>query len=514
MTEAQSEVTLPPAPLDGTTSSSSSGRESRERTKEKDRRRERSRSRDRRSSRGDGEKERSSRSHRRSRSKSRERSSKSSAPKAKSRSPSPIRWKKRRKSLWDKAPTGFDTDASLKPINTDKNAQSRQARRLYVGNLPPGTSDLEVAEFFNHAMSTSKVVKDDNPEPVIAVQMNPVQNFAFLEFTCTEDASAGMAFDGVAMKGYSLKIRRPKDYKPEYEINGIGQRLLMGGIISTNVEEGPNKIFIGGLPSYLTEEQVKELVAAFGQLKSFNLVKDSATGNSKGFAFFEYLEGEITDRACAGLNGMKLGEKTVLVQRANIGAKHQQPKGTGESVLCNPTALHFLNLGMPIAAATALLNININDPGSPTTVVQLINIVSPEDLGEEGDYDEILDDIREECKKYGTIESIYIPRPPKRGRDDDGNPTPIVEPMWGVGRVFIEFKRPEEAFKAQQDLGGRRFAGHTVISGFYPEDRYIRKDFLPDREEEMVFVEAFKKRQQEKEFARELESDEEDEEAH
>jgi len=308
-----------------------------------------------------------------------------------------------------------------------------------------------------------------------------------------------------------VKIRRPKDYKPEYETNGIGQRLLMGGIISSNVEEGPNKIFIGGLPSYLTEEQVKELVAAFGHLKSFNLVKDSATGNSKGFAFFEYLDGEITDRACAGLNGMKLGEKTVLVQRANIGAKHQQPKGTGESVLCNPTSLHFLNLGMPIAAATALLNININDSGTPTCVVQLFNIVSPEDLSNDGDFEEILDDIREECKKYGSIVSIYIPRPPVRGRDEDGNPSPIVEPMWAVGRVFIEYKKVEEAFKAQQDLGGRRFAGHTVISGFFPEDRYIRKDFLPEREEEMVFVEAFKKRQQEKEFERELESDDDEE---
>jgi len=29
------------------------------------------------------------------------------------------------------------------------------------------------------------------------------------------------------------------------------------GIVSTNVPDSPNKIFIGGLPSYLNEEQVK-----------------------------------------------------------------------------------------------------------------------------------------------------------------------------------------------------------------------------------------------------------------
>jgi len=133
------------------------------------------------------------------------------------------------------------------------------------------------------------------------------KQFAFLEFSCPEDSTAGMGFEGVIMNGQALKIRRPKDFKAE--VDNSGAIVPYSNVVSTNVEEGPNKIFIGGLPSYLTEEQVKELVSAFGQLKSFNLVKDSTTGNSKGFAFFEYADGDITDRACAGLNGMKLGEK-------------------------------------------------------------------------------------------------------------------------------------------------------------------------------------------------------------
>jgi len=166
---------------------------------------------------------------------------------------------------------------------------------------------------------------------------------------------------------------------------------------------------------------------------------------------------------------------------------------------------------MPIAAAAHILNIDINDPGPPTTIVQLINIVSPEELTNDNDFEEILEDIREECRKYGNIVSMYIPRPPRRERDADGNFLPIREPWWGIGRVFIEYKKPEEAFKAQQDLGGRRFAGHTVVSGFFPEDRYFRKDFLPDEEEEYAFVEMFKRQQVEKEFLREAEEESDDE---
>jgi len=143
--------------------------------------------------------------------------------------------------------------------------------------------------------------------------MNHEKSFAFVEFSNVEDSNAGMNFDGITLQGQALKVRRPKDYKAESEV--VAEQALpvpmmpssnVPGVISTNVQEGPNKIFIGGLPSYLNEEQVKELLASFGVLKSFNLVKDSVTGNSKGFAFFEYNDPNITDRACMGLNGMKL----------------------------------------------------------------------------------------------------------------------------------------------------------------------------------------------------------------
>ena len=53
------------------------------------------------------------------------------------------------------------------------------------------------------------------------------------------------------------------------------------GVVSTVVPDSANKVFLGGLPNYLNEDQVKELLTSFGQLRAFNLVKDSATGLSK-----------------------------------------------------------------------------------------------------------------------------------------------------------------------------------------------------------------------------------------
>jgi len=37
-------------------------------------------------------------------------------------------------------------------------------------------------------------------------------------------------------------------------------------------------------------------MSSFGQLRSFNLVMDTSTGMSKGFAFCEYLDPLVTDQ--------------------------------------------------------------------------------------------------------------------------------------------------------------------------------------------------------------------------
>jgi splicing factor U2AF 65 kDa subunit len=86
-----------------------------------------------------------------------------------------------------------------------------------------------------------------------------------------------MALDGIIFLNGPLKIRRPKDYGGEQIMTGIH----VPGVVSTNVPDSINKIFIGGLPAYLNEEQVQELLTSFGDLKAFNLVRENNNGPSK-----------------------------------------------------------------------------------------------------------------------------------------------------------------------------------------------------------------------------------------
>lgn len=76
-----------------------------------------------------------------------------------------------------------------------------------------------------------------------------------------------MELDGTMLDDVKLQVARPKDFvgiDPELATMGLS---AMGG-------DSPNKLFIGGLPTYLNDEQVMELLKSFGELKSFNLVKE------------------------------------------------------------------------------------------------------------------------------------------------------------------------------------------------------------------------------------------------
>ncbi|XP_075771286.1 splicing factor U2AF 65 kDa subunit isoform X2 [Pelodiscus sinensis] len=344
------------------------------------------------------------------------------------------------------------------PVPVVGSQMTRQARRLYVGNIPFGITEEAMMDFFNAQMRLGGLTQAPG-NPVLAVQINQDKNFAFLEFRSVDETTQAMAFDGIIFQGQSLKIRRPHDYQP---LPGMSENpsVYVPGVVSTVVPDSAHKLFIGGLPNYLNDDQVKELLTSFGPLKAFNLVKDSATGLSKGYAFCEYVDINVTDQAIAGLNGMQLGDKKLLVQRASVGAKN----ATLVSVL-GGDAWSTINQTPVTLQVPGLMSSQVQMGGHPTEVLCLMNMVLPEELLDDEEYEEIVEDVRDECSKYGVVKSIEIPRPV------DGVEVP------GCGKIFVEFTSVFDCQKAMQGLTGRKFANRVVVTKYCDPDSYHRRDF-------------------------------------
>ncbi|XP_074134585.1 splicing factor U2AF 65 kDa subunit-like [Sminthopsis crassicaudata] len=329
------------------------------------------------------------------------------------------------------------------PAPTSGNQMNRQARRLYIGNIPFGITEEAMIDFFNAQMYIRGLAQASS-KPVIAAQINQEKNFAFLEFRAANETTQALAFDGIILQGQVLRVRRLHDYQQH------GSRNLSGAVSSV-VPNSAHKLFIGGIPTYLSDDQVKELLNSFGALKAFNLVKDGATGLSKGYAFCEYTDTSITDQAISGLNGMQLGDKKLLVQRASVGAKN--------------SLLSTLNQIPVTLQVPGLVSSQVQKGSLPTEVLCLMNMLLPEELQDDDEYEDIMEDVRDECSKYGVVKSIEIPRP-----------TFGVE-VPGCGKIFVEFVSTLDCQKAMQGLTGRKFANRVVVTKYCDPESFRRGDF-------------------------------------
>merc|ERR1719235_2289003 len=130
-----------------------------------------------------------------------------------------------------------------------------------------------------------------------------------------------------------------------------------------------HRLCLINIPTFVSEDRIKELLVTFGQLKFFALQKDE-DGKSVGVAFFEYQDMMTQQQARAALEGLELGASVV-----------------------------------------------------PSKILFLKNVVTREELMcDEATYQEICQDIRLEGEKFGPVISMEVPRP-GQGGPGGGAPT-------------------------------------------------------------------------------------------
>ncbi|KAI0570854.1 RNA-binding protein [Pyrenophora tritici-repentis] len=321
---------------------------------------------------------------------------------------------------------------------------AKQSKRLYVHNLPSGCTSQEIMEFFNNQLNGLNVVSGN--DPCLSAHIATSKEYAALEFKAPEDATLALAMTGISMRDEGgapdrsgLSIRRPKDYiTPTADENAYPP----GDEVSSVVKDSPNKLSIVNIPTYIEEEQIRELVETMGKLKAFILVKDTGTDQHRGIAFCEYADNEIIDAVIEGLNDIPLGDGNLKVSRATVGL--QQSTG----------------LDGGVGAISMLAGASAAENHEHSRVVCLMNMVTSDELLNDEEYEEIKEDIEEECGKYGPIVETKIPRPAG------------ARVNLGVGKIYIKYQDTESAQKAIKALAGRQFSRRTVVATEFSEEGF------------------------------------------
>ncbi|KAK1743445.1 splicing factor U2AF large subunit [Skeletonema marinoi] len=428
--------------------------------------------------------------------------------------------------------------------------QTRHARRLYIGNIPD-IHENDVHNFFRDAIRSAIIMDLSNPnpshqkqyienDPIISVYINRERRFAFLEFKTMEITTSCLDLDGINVMGHGkVTIKRPNDYNPAWAppVNpSTLPRLDTAklGIVSSTVPDGPNKIFIGGLPYHLTESQVLELLGAFGTVKAFHLVKADATAlTSKGYCFVEYADPNLTQVACMGLNGMDMGGGKQLSCRMAVQGHSTDNSGlaavqTGGGAFAAPVAAPpaaatvvdgvdvdaLLNAALgggaaaapimtaAIPAAAPMMQMNPMQPQQaavdPMAVANMLDAalggasagvggpmggLPPQPVSATPQatrvlvlLNMVLDEDLTNDEDFGMLEEEVREEVGKYGKLLSMK---IPRPQDGcapsaVKKIFLEYATPSDAMNAEKELKGRAFGPNVVDASYFSEESYAR----------------------------------------
>lgn len=88
-------------------------------------------------------------------------------------------------------------------------------------------------------------------------------------------------------------------------------------------------IYVGNLSYKASEDGLRQAFAAYGQVSSVAIIKDAATGQSRGFAFVEMPNDAEGQAAIAGLNGKEFLGRPLKINEARPREERPRREGYG-----------------------------------------------------------------------------------------------------------------------------------------------------------------------------------------
>ena len=169
--------------------------------------------------------------------------------------------------------------------------EKNQEATVYVGSLDPQVNEELLWELFVQA------------GPVISVFMprdkisGDHSGFGFVEFRTEMDAEyAVKVLDFIKLFNKPIKVNKSSTEK---KTNDIGAN-----------------IFVGNLDINIDEKKLVDTFSAFGPIVSARIMRDPASGTSKGFGFVSFDSFECADEAIRTMHGQFFSNKIINVEYA------------------------------------------------------------------------------------------------------------------------------------------------------------------------------------------------------
>ncbi|VEL36615.1 unnamed protein product [Protopolystoma xenopodis] len=379
--------------------------------------------------------------------------------------------------------------------------EERDARTVFVWQLSARIRQRDLEDFF------SSVGKIRDVRLIMDNKTRRSKGIAYVEFREVESAQLALGLTGTRLLGVPIQIQQSHAEK-----NRLGN-LVNSQVYAASTTyhrppqpKGPMKLYVGSLHFNITEEMLKGIFEPFGKLEELKLIKDTTTGRSQGYGFVTYTNSDDAKKALEQLNGFELAGRPMKVNyvteksdlhslslldnedadRAGIelgttgrlALMAKLAEGTGLELPKSALVQIQAAQGNPtLGAAGAVSSASATAPPVCTQCFMLSNMFDPH-IATLSTFEEIRDDVIEECSKFGGVLHMYVDRTSAQGNvyvkcPSIGAATNCVNALHG--RYFSGRLPPTASFLklAHLDCSSRIASTSRLVgySRFYREQR-------------------------------------------
>lgn len=332
----------------------------------------------------------------------------------------------------------------------------------------------------------------DGTSPILSSWIAPEGKFGFAELRSIEETTAVITYlNGLVIApNVTLRVGRPKGYLPD-SLDPLLQSLnitldpplvpshpqvitlpelgnlpaittspsqLGSRIIPvSSLVDLTNVLMISNLPATLTMAEIRELFSSFGEILNLNLIKtpQGVTQN----VVINFADPSSSTTVLESMNNLDFSGFRLSIQRV--------PPNTA-ALLIKP--VNSLDEEKTENEQKEENDVKLKETKNlSSNVIVMSNMTIEEDLVDDELFNELIQDIKEECEKHSKVISINISRKKeeidtKDGEDDD------IDKIYG--KVFIEFQTNNDAEKVLKVLIGRKFNNQIIKGKFFPSDIY------------------------------------------
>jgi hypothetical protein len=340
----------------------------------------------------------------------------------------------------------------------------RQAKELYIGNLPPGMGIFALIDRVNDVLVEMGATIMPG-KPILSGWLGGEGQFAFVQFRTAEECNNAISMNGYAMDGYQLKIGKPKG--SGIQAIGNGPTMIQGRATQFSLDESVGlgihnsppleestkleRLLLVGAPLTASTQVIERLLSDKGEVESIERIDSEKLGRSS----FIFQLKEVSDQR-------KLASCSLVYDR--------------DYPLAVVRSEEAVSAGFIDWDSAPFVETFKRAPQLPTRIVWLVGFPAiPAEMEPD-----LVNEVRLECSKVGRVLSIQIFN---LSRDCITAPDLVVQLSDMEKVVVVEFESILAATKCRKYISG------SIRCNYLNEQRFLDKDFscfLPNEANESV----------------------------